>query len=236
MGKMALGYGSEWHVLRYLGRYRETLNAQVRAVTGVADVRWLDWNSTPAEVDAEWKGVTFLPDDLRARVRAAWSDWWPQRGNPPNWDAVASLDGREWLLVEAKAHPGELKSTCAATPGEGREQIARAFAATQAALGVREANWMNDYYQAANRVAFLHFLQRQGIPARMLFIYFVGDLVRPDRSSPQSADAWSVALQAQDAHLGLPPTHALSGQIHKLFLPVYAEDGCAELRRRNEAP
>ena len=55
MGKLALGYGSEWHMMRYLGRYRSVLDEKVRAVTGATEIRWLDWNSAPTEVDAEWK-------------------------------------------------------------------------------------------------------------------------------------------------------------------------------------
>lgn len=36
---------------------------------------------------------------------------------------------------------------------------------------------MRGYYQAANRMATLYFVQREQIPARLLFIYFLGDQV-----------------------------------------------------------
>lgn len=149
MGKMALGYGSEWHMLRYLGRYRSVLDTEVRAATGASDVRWLDWNSTPSDVDTEWKGISFLPEEVRGAIADEWARWWPQRGNPHNWDAVALLDGREWLLVEAKAHLGEVATSCTAVPGDGRDKIVRACAATRDALGAQGADWLTGFYQMA---------------------------------------------------------------------------------------
>jgi hypothetical protein len=152
VGKIALGYGSEWHVLRCLARYRSLLDDKVRSATGAREVRWLDWNSAPAGADREWKGISFLPDDVRERIADDWARWWPQRGNPHNWDAVAVLDEREWLLVEAKAHLGELATSCTAVDGEGREKIMRACAATRDALGATGADWLTGYYQMANRL------------------------------------------------------------------------------------
>jgi len=219
MGKLALGYGSEWHLLRYLGRYRSVLDEHVRATTGANRVRWLDWNSSPTEADAEWKGISFLPTDTRARIAEAWVDWWPQRGNPHNWDAVASLDEKEWLLVEAKAHLDELDSSCTAV-GEGRDRIDRACAATRVALEATGTNWLTRYYQMANRLAFLQFLSQQGVAARLLFIYFVGDRRTGGVVAPQTEEGWLPALEAQDLHLGLRPEHPLRDRIHKLFLRV----------------
>ena len=39
-------YGSEWHLLRYLGRHRHRLHHQIREATGGDVVDWLDyrWN------------------------------------------------------------------------------------------------------------------------------------------------------------------------------------------------
>ena len=220
MGKLALGYGSEWHMLRYLGRYRSVLDEKVRAVTRATEIRWLDWNSAPTEVDAEWKGISFLPTDARNRIGEAWAEWWPQRGNAHNWDAVAVLDGDEWLLVEAKAHLGELATSCAAVEGEGREMISRACAATRAALGAHGVDWLTGYYQMANRLAFLHFMKQNGVAARLLFVYFVGDQRTGGTVAPQTEAGWLPALEAQDTHLELPPKHPLHDRVHKLFLPV----------------
>ena len=110
MGKIRIGYGSEWHLLTYLGRYRARLTTEVAAVTRGQDVDWLDWPRSSAPVEREWRGIDFIRDHP---VRDAWSSFCPQRGNSPNWDAIgtADIDGKTtWLLVEAKAHSRELRS------------------------------------------------------------------------------------------------------------------------------
>ena len=62
-------------------------------------------------------------------------------------------------------------------------------------------------------------LTRNKAPARLLFIYFVGDK-RPDGiSCPQSKAEWDPALHEQDSWLGLEREQFLSNRIYKLFVP-----------------
>ena len=101
---MSVTYGSEYHLLRYLGRQRTLLNNRVSAATGLDRIEWLD---APPDLgkrwgDGEWKGLSFLADN--EHLQTAWRGVWPSRGNPPNWDAVGrgmGTSGPEWLLVEA---------------------------------------------------------------------------------------------------------------------------------------
>ena len=113
MGEMGYGYGSECHLLRFLGRHRRLLNRRILGVVGGESVDWLDLGFKPSKAwpDAEIKGLDFLPQDHPAR--AAWKQWWPQGRGIHNWDAVGQVrfgDVEEWLLVEAKANMEELKS------------------------------------------------------------------------------------------------------------------------------
>jgi len=225
MADMGHGYGSECHLLRYLGRHRGLLDTRVSAVTGSQTIRWLDFGFDPRGTwpDAELKGMDFLPDHEPAKV--AWGAFWPQRGNVPNWDAVAciTVDGRdEWLLVEAKAHLGEMRSSCMAKPEGGRAQIVDALDATKQALKVPpDRDWLNGYYQYCNRVVALHFLIARNISARLLFLYFTGDQSNsPQRICPKKEAGWSQALRAQDNHVGFPAGHLLADRIHTMFLPV----------------
>jgi hypothetical protein len=80
MGRIGHGYGSEWHLLRYLGRHRDRLDKEVLAKVGAKEVKWLDFPFKPNGKwqDEEWKGVDFL---RRKDVQAKWSEFWPQRGN-----------------------------------------------------------------------------------------------------------------------------------------------------------
>ena len=119
MAEIGSGYGSECHMLRYLGRHRELLNRHVRAEIPAESIDWLDFPFDARRIwrDGEWKGLDFLARESPAR--RAWSQLWPSRGNPPNWDAIgqAAIGGkREWILVEAKANVEELRSTCGAKP------------------------------------------------------------------------------------------------------------------------
>src|SRR5208337_4362825 len=116
MGKMGNGYGSEFHLLRYLGYHRHELNGVVEKETGGRVSDWLDFAfGGEGKPDREWKGVDFVGS--ASSVKSAWEKFWPQTGNVPNWDAVGRLDsnsGVEYLLVEAKAHVEELQSSCSA--------------------------------------------------------------------------------------------------------------------------
>ncbi len=50
MGDMRFGYGSEWHLLRFLGRHRNYLNQQILKVMGsegCCRIEWLDFNFSP---------------------------------------------------------------------------------------------------------------------------------------------------------------------------------------------
>lgn len=228
MGTLGRGYGSEWHLIAYLARHRGSLDREVRSITGADDVEWLDCPTnagTEGLRDAEWKGLDFVED---AVIQQAWRQFWPQGAGIHNWDAVARLrlDGQaEWLLVEAKAHSAELVSNCGAKSRTSLVQIDAALAQTKTALGVAARHdWLTMYYQFSNRLAALHFLRSQGIPARLLFIYFTGDRSGAGRECPKDVAAWQPALASMDAHLGLSPGHALADRVHKLFLPVVLRD------------
>jgi hypothetical protein len=73
------------------------------------------------------------------------------------------------------------------------------------------------YYQYANRVAALYFLSQHHVPARLLFIYFVGDS-HSGHECPRDEAGWQKALGAQAQHIGLSKGHLLGDRIHHFFL------------------
>ncbi len=117
-----------------------------------------------------------------------------------------------------------MNSDCSASAAPSIERIEHTLAETKAALGAPpNADWLRGYYQYANRLAVLHHLDRHDVGARLMFIYFCGD-VRPDAfECPQDESGWADALAAQEAHLHLRKHHALAPRVHKLFLPVWEE-------------
>jgi hypothetical protein len=226
MAKFGNGYGSECHLLRFLGRHREHLNSKVLNAVGYGEqIKWLDFpfnKKNEVWQDTEWKGLNFLRENKS--LQAAWRKFWPHGAGIMNWDAVGSIiDGtsEELLLVEAKGNLQEIKSSCAAKQGGGRPKIEAALTKVKQELNVDPSkDWANSYYQYCNRVATLWFLQNQGVPARLLFVYFTGDKGNARRTCPKNKSEWTAALKAQKQHVGLPKEHLLSERIHTIYLPV----------------
>ena len=162
MAEIGYGYGSEWHLLRFLGYHRNVLDSAILRAIGGQGIEWLDFPFKQAKkfYDDEWKGLDFLETEHLARKE--WSSYWPTSGNRQNWDAVGRLrigGQEEWLLVEAKAHLGELNSSCGASDSGGLPMIRSACEVTKQNMGIDQAkDWLSPFYQYANRS------HRQAIP------------------------------------------------------------------------
>lgn len=233
MGKIRCGYGSEWHLLRYLGYHRDELSRQVLTLTGGELVRWLDFGYHPTydrfNYDRELVGLEFIDDQ---EVREEWKAFWPAHGNSQNWDAVGEInygDHNEWLLVEAKAHVREIESHCGATNQKSIAKINAALGKTMVAFSDLTASleiWQKKYYQYANRLATLYFLMKEcktAIPARLLFIYFIGDQ-RDDAECPQSEGEWRFVVEDMEEKLGIDQERELYQRVEHLYIPVNPEN------------
>jgi hypothetical protein len=222
MAIIGAGYGSECHLLRYLGRHRRMFDQRVGRAIGGEVLGWLDFHFDASAVwpDRERMGLDFVED---AAVQAAWQAWWPQGPGIHHWDAVGRYRvGAEtgWLLVEAKANVEELASDCKAKAGPGRARIEQSLAEVRAALGVEPArDWLHGCYQAANRVAAVHFLVTHGEPAMLLHVYFSGDRT-PNRTCPTDEAGWTRALARQSETLGIRAGHPIHARVRALHLPV----------------
>lgn len=223
MGSIGYGYGSEWQLLRYLGRHRSLLDSIIQKETGCGGIEWLDFgfDEDDRSRDEEWKGLGFLRVD--SVLQESWRAYWPQGAGIHNWDAVAkcctSEKAGEWILLEAKANLEELKTTCKASGSESLRKIEAAFDATKAALGVpADANWNSPFYQHCNRIACLHFLLTHGVAARLIFLYFCGDKGNTGRTCPSDPRGWEEAIEELYRHIGLPGMHYLKERIHTIFV------------------
>ena len=222
------GYGSEWHLLQYLGRRRHAFTRKIESLTGVSSIQWLDHTVSDASTGApkvrELVGLEFLDSQHPARLE--WERRWPARGAVHSWDAVGqgfSNDRQTWILIEAKAHTGELKSSCGAKL-EGLLKINKVLDTTREDLHVTvETDWTRPYYQYCNRIALLHFLVTHGIDAHLAYVYFTGDrsnLGSQGRDCPANRQDWQDALAAQDHHVGVPADSPIRARIHRAFLPA----------------
>jgi hypothetical protein len=148
------GYGSECHLLRYLGRHRNRLDAAIMStIPGASAVRWLDFHFDRESpwLDGERTALDFL--EIQHPARTTWTWLWPHGGTPITWDAVAKVKVNgsvEWLLVEAKAHLNELTSSCGAKEERGRPLVRETLDRVKDALGVDQSrDWMDGAINSA---------------------------------------------------------------------------------------
>ena len=226
MSQIGFGYGSEWHLLRFLGRHRNELNSRTMQQTGGEAIEWWDFHFDRKERyrDAEWKGLDFIDEPA---VKKEWANFWPVAHQVQNWDAIGRLrknGSSEWLLVEAKAHVKETLSRTKAAEAGGLPKIRAAFQQTMAALGIQDTKrflpaWLEEHYQYANRLAVLHFLTQRKIPAHLVLFYFCGDEFK-DMCCPKNPDEWKVHIDHIHSTLGIDGSCGFMERVHHLFLPV----------------
>ncbi|NMC20736.1 MAG: hypothetical protein GYA33_09990 [Thermogutta sp.] len=246
MGRMGYGYGSEWQLLRFMGRHRSVFTDAVKTTVDpdgtrqVTSVDWLDhpFNTNADFGDGEIKSVDFLADYGGEEWKQYWPDSRPgevNRAGVPSWDAVGRIaiqgQGSEWLLVEAKAHEGEFTAgaECGAR-GESLKKIEAALDSCREAMGIDPNKtplqsvakaWLGRYYQVANRLAVLHFLlNKVNQPARLLFVYFLGDS-QQNQNCPKEAQEWRTIIKsAYQNKLHIPLDHLFAKRVHYLFVDV----------------
>jgi hypothetical protein len=88
------------------------LNARISATLGLPPGA-IDWRSPRSDDEhAEYRDARFLETLGLGGLKDDLAAFWPARG--PQWDALGVAPGGKVILVEAKAHAGEMASDCAA--------------------------------------------------------------------------------------------------------------------------
>tara|TARA_R110000868_G_scaffold87540_4_gene244772 strand:- start:8 stop:694 length:687 start_codon:yes stop_codon:yes gene_type:complete len=178
----------------------------------------IDWLSPCSDDDfAEYSDQAFLNRLGVIPDNRALTDFWPKRG--PVWDGLGRSGRGDLLMVEAKAHIGEMSSPASQAGPKSLQHIRASLRETQAYLGVNESiDWSAGYYQYCNRLAHLYFLREiNQLPAWLVFVYFVNDT---DMSGPGTKEEWIDAIKAMKSALGLPENHLLSKYVIDLYLDV----------------
>lgn len=185
MAQIGYGYGSEYHLMRFLGHHRDLFEKRIKkALNEEGEIHWIDFefDSPMASIsgDKELKGLSFLEkiDLPKEKVKSVISDYhtYDINGidNWQNWDAVFTLNGIIYL-VEAKAHTSELSSGGNEHGGESKEEILRFFTEQLKESKYQipvSRTWLKNYYQFANRLATAALLNKHEIEARVLYVYF----------------------------------------------------------------
>jgi len=226
MGQMALGYGIEFHLLRWLGRHRDEFDNRIKKLLEFDNVTWLDFDFDSSKLipDNELIGISFLDKDPNYKeLLGTWKREWPQTGNKMNWDLVGcSIQNniKTWILVEAKAHIGEIKQDCGASENS-LERINKTLIKTAHNLEIvvpEKQPWTKNYYQLANRIYILDLFKRHEINVILLNIYFIGDLIFKSRKSPQTELEWEAEIHNMKDYLGISKCNNLP--IYDLFLDI----------------
>lgn len=186
-------------------------------IPGAASVSWL----SPLESDdfAEYRDADFLDLVGAGDAAPALATFWPRSG--PQWDALGKTDTGDILLVEAKAHVGEILSPATGATGAALVSIEAALSRTVERVKAQpKAQWSQCFYQYANRLAHLAFLREHGYPVWLVLVSFLGDA---DMGGPTHPETWSAAYSVMDHVLGLRARHGLSRWI------VHVHPSVAEL-------
>jgi hypothetical protein len=221
MGKMGLGYGSEYQLLRFLGHHRQELNNLILKNTNINgnfeyNMEWQDFpfsKDNNGSFDDEYKGIDFLPEKLQKKLSENWKKYWPQTGNIPNWDAILhcspiisnSTLSDQWILIEAKGWLKEgIEDGTGAKDKESIKKISSAFEATQKRFNIKTKNdWLKKYYQLANRLAFINFLLDNGIQCSLLYIYFLNAWPKNPDKNVLEKDSWKKIIHDEYLYLGI---------------------------------
>jgi hypothetical protein len=144
----------------------------------------------------------FLSVDQRRKV----TDWWlavKKGANTPNWDIVSTCtigNQRGLILVEAKAHGGELKpdDRCSASDTDNLNRIAKAIREANSGLNTIIPGWALSTelrYQLCNRFAWSWKIATLGVPVILIYLGFLNAEEMADQGQPfQSASEWTEAL------------------------------------------
>jgi hypothetical protein len=187
-------------------------------LTPAEKIQWL----SPLESDgyAEYRDQAFLAKLETQPRHTSLSAFWPARG--PQWDALGRTSSGQLLLVEAKAHIGELLSTPCQAAGASLKAIRASIDRVKRALAPRsQTDWCAVYYQYTNRLAHLYYLRTMNdLPAYLAFLYLTGDT---EMKGPKTAEEWSGALRLLHQHLGIDDGRLqrhLGGAVIDLFIDV----------------
>lgn len=181
MAQIGYGYGSEWQLLRFMGRHRKELETKIREVIGAkGDFDWLDFDYTSRKSvitgDKELLKLDWI-EKVAANVESLdkIKEKFAESKIAPNWDAIFIAD-KTIYLVEAKAHKDEFTSKCKAKSSNSKDCIRDFLINNLEGKVDTTLNLLNKHYQFVNRLATASFLQKSlqedGISAKVLYICF----------------------------------------------------------------
>jgi len=180
------------------------------------DLSLVEWVSPKKEDEfAEYRDEDFLKILDLEKHQTMLSKFWPRSG--PQWDALGKLENKYHFIVEAKANIPEISSSCMATSEKSKITIENSIARTKQFLNATSGqNWINGFYQYANRISHLYFLREIcRVNAYLIFVYFCNDSTH----IPTNHDQWEGALKVQKNLMTLN-RHKLQKYVIEIFIDI----------------
>jgi hypothetical protein len=208
--------GSQKWIRKLVNEEQEILNSRIRKNLNLPNDERIEWLSPlKSEGYKEYRDEAFL-EKLRVKLeKVPLSQFWPEGG--PQWDALGRSSSGKLFLVEAKSHISELKSTSKAKSDNSRERIQKSLQETKDCLNSKsELDWSKCFYQYTNRLAHVHLLKTNGLPAYLVFVYFINDL---EMRGPTTVNEWEDAIRLVNSRLGIE-RHRLKEFVTDVFIDL----------------
>ena len=237
MAQMGLGYGSEFQLLRFMGRHRHELEETIidalqekQQTINDKNFDWLDFEYSDVNKvitgDRELYGLSFLEKKidkgLYDKITSALQKAGSFISNWQHWDAVFVLDDC-FYFVEAKAYPGELYSTND-HGGSSKKEILNFMRENMKPYGIEvDKNWLDSYYQFANRISMMAFLNQNGLNAKAIYIYFengynkrqfIGKEIKTVSDKGAGKMEFDEAIQKELSHLNIEKANLSELVVH----------------------
>lgn len=178
--------GSKLLIQHYVNRKQAELNKQILksspSLLAFADLSLtIQWKS-PLQKDnyREYRNEFLELVEEWKDKKSILETYWAKQG--PHWDGIAVVKGKNenkgLLLVEAKAHLDEMKSKIQAKDPNSISLIKSTLKEVMQSFGSKAPIeiWLNNYYQLANRLAYLYILnEKLHIPTWLILLNFVND-------------------------------------------------------------
>ena len=180
------------------------------------DLSLTEWMSPKKEDEfAEYRDNDFLEMLGITGCQSKLFKFWPKGG--PQWDALGKLKNEFYFIVEAKANIPEITSSCQATSENSKTKINNSVIRTKQFLNITSGkNWLDGFYQYANRLCHLYFLRELcGVNAYLIFVYFCNDTTH----IPTSIEQWHGAIELQKYLMALG-RHQLQQYIVEIFVNI----------------
>lgn len=148
--------------------------------------------------------------------------FWPASGS--HWDATA-YSGNHKLMFEAKAHIDEAVHPSSGTDSSNSSKIDLSLKSTMESLCTKTCyvDWRTSFYQYANRLAHLLFLQKyKYVDSYMIFLYFANNL---GYKKHNSVEEWKGAIQLQHHLMGLSSKRLKSKHVLSIIIDCNPQPG-----------